>query len=72
MSKHEDNKEKTWAILEGPKVWTAEVETDLMTGDAILTFPEDLLERLGWVEGDVLLIDDTDIEFGRITLSKKV
>lgn len=63
-----DDKNKTWTILEGPKVWTAEVETDLMTGDAILTFPADLLERMDWHEGDTLHIDTS--EKGCIILSK--
>jgi len=34
--------------------WTLDVETDPATGDAILTFPPDLLEQTGWQEGDVL------------------
>jgi len=34
--------------------WTLEVQEDPATGDAILQFPEDLLEAAGWQEGDVL------------------
>jgi hypothetical protein len=34
--------------------WTLTVEEDPETGDAILTFPPDLLEKSGWVEGDTL------------------
>jgi len=36
------------------KTWTLEVQEDPATGDAILQFPEDLLEAAGWQEGDVL------------------
>jgi hypothetical protein len=34
--------------------WTLTVEEDPETGDAILKFPEDLLQAAGWQEGDVL------------------
>jgi len=38
--------------------WTLPVETvfneTTMEDDYILTFPEDLIEKLGWKEGDVL------------------
>lgn len=34
--------------------WTLNVEEDPETGDAILTFPPDLLEKAGWKEGDTL------------------
>ena len=34
--------------------WTLNVEEDPATGDAILTFPPDMLEKAGWKEGDTL------------------
>ena len=34
--------------------WILTVEEDSTTGDAILTFPPDLLEKAGWIEGDTL------------------
>jgi hypothetical protein len=36
------------------KTWSLTVEEDPETGDAILTFPPDLLEEAGWKEGDTL------------------
>lgn len=34
--------------------WTLTVQEDPETGDAILEFPPDLLEKAGWREGDTL------------------
>lgn len=34
--------------------WTVTVEEDPDTGDLLLPFPEDMLEELGWQEGDTL------------------
>ena len=48
--------------------WTLTVEEDPETGDAILKFPEDLLEAAGWQEGDVL--NWTDLEDGSWELKK--
>ena len=44
------------------KSWTLNVEeTDDGSGDAILTFPPELLEQAGWKEGDTLKwIDQKD------------
>ena len=53
----------------GKTSWTLEVEEDPKTGDAILKFPEDLLETAGWKEGDVL--DWTDLGNGSWQLIKK-
>jgi len=49
--------------------WTLVVEDDPTTGDAILTFPPDLLEQAGWKEGDTLTW--TTKTNGSIILSKK-
>jgi len=38
--------------------WTLTVEEDKTTGDAMLTFPQDLLEVTGWKEGDTLTWKD--------------
>ena len=44
-----------------PNSWTVSVEEDPETGDAILTFPPELLEQAGWKEGDTLnWIDQKD------------
>ena len=41
--------------------WTLKVEEDPETGDAMITFPPDLLEKAGWKEGDTLnWIDQKD------------
>jgi hypothetical protein len=49
--------------------WTLTVEDDPVTGDALLTFPPDLLEKAGWKEGDQLIwIDNKD---GSWNLEKK-
>lgn len=51
------------------KTWTLEVKEDPETGDAILEFPEDLMESAGWKEGDELTwIDNKN---GSYTLKKK-
>ena len=44
------------------KSWTLNIEeTDDGSGDAILTFPPDLLKQTGWKEGDTLKwIDQKD------------
>ena len=34
--------------------WTLMVEEDLDTGDLIIQLPEDLLQKTGWKESDVL------------------
>jgi hypothetical protein len=48
--------------------WTLTVEEDPETGDAILKFPEELLEAAGWQEGDVL--NWTDLKDGSWELKK--
>ena len=52
------------------KSWTLDVDEDPETGDAILNLPPDLLEAVGWVEGDVL--DWEDNKDGSWTLTKKL
>ena len=49
------------------KVYTANVVDVLENGDAILELPQDLLDEMGWKEGDTLNIKDSD---GAIILSK--
>ncbi len=51
------------------KQWTLNIEEDPNTGDAILTFPPDLLEEAGWKEGDTL--EWVDLENGAWQLKKK-
>lgn len=51
------------------KTWTLDVKEDLETGDAILEFPEDLLEQAGWKEGDTLTW--TDLGNGSWSLTKQ-
>jgi hypothetical protein len=49
--------------------WTAHLEEDPETGDLLLPFPPEALEKLGWVEGDTLTW--TVKTSGSIILSKK-
>jgi hypothetical protein len=51
------------------KSWTLNVEEDPETGDAILKFPEDLLEEAGWKEGDEIVWKDN--QDGSWSLTKK-
>jgi hypothetical protein len=51
------------------KTWTVEVQEDPESGDAIIQFPEDLLEAAGWQEGDVL--NWRDLGDGSWSLTKK-
>ena len=37
------------------KKYTITLEEDPETGDVVLPFPPEVLEELGWVEGDTLL-----------------
>lgn len=51
------------------KSWTLEVKEDPENGDAILEFPDDLMQEAGWKEGDTLeWIDNKD---GSYTMKKK-
>lgn len=51
------------------KSWTVNIEEDPETGDAILTFPPELLEQAGWKEGDeIIWADNKD---GSWSLTKK-
>ena len=50
------------------KSWTAEVKEDPSTGDSILEFPPEMLEEVGWKEGDTLNWKDN--ENGSFTLTK--
>lgn len=51
------------------KSWTLEVKEDPENGDAVLEFPEDLMESAGWQEGDT--IDWIDNGDGSWTMKKK-
>ncbi len=51
------------------KTWTLEVKEDPKNGDAILEFPDDLMQQAGWKEGDTL--DWIDNKDGSWTLKKK-
>jgi hypothetical protein len=63
-------KEKIWEILEGVKTWSAIVEEDPNDPEqCIITFPEDLLERVEWVEGDTI---SWDIQEDRSVILSKV
>ena len=45
--------------------WTILTKEDSETGDVILPFPDDMMQQLGWLEGDVL---DFEVEDGCIIL----
>ena len=49
--------------------WTLTIEEDPETGDAMLSFPPDLLESAGWKEGDTLTWSDN--KDGSWSLEKK-
>lgn len=49
--------------------WKVELVEDPATKDLILQFPDEMLEQLGWTEGDTLLWGKDDN--GNITLTKK-
>jgi len=50
-----EEQEKVWGILESPKSWIAIILEDPNDpNECILQFPEGLLERVGWKEGDTL------------------
>ena len=51
------------------KVWTVTLEEDPETGELILPFSDEMLEGLGWSEGDVLTW--TDRGDGSWSLEKK-
>jgi hypothetical protein len=51
------------------KTWTLTVEEDPETGDAMLSFPPELLSEAGWKEGDTLIWKDQ--EDGSWLLEKK-
>jgi len=50
------------------KTYTVTVEEDPETGDLILPFPDDMLDELGWQEGDTLEWLEEDCQ---IVLRKK-
>ena len=56
-------------MTEEKKSWILTVEEDPETGDSILQFPPDLLESVGWKEGDSLLWSDNGD--GSWSLTKK-
>ena len=38
--------------------WTVELQEDPETGDCILEFPPEMLDQVGWKEGDTLTWTD--------------
>lgn len=51
------------------KSWTLTIEEDPETGDLVLPFTDEILQELGWKEGDVLeWVDNKD---GSWSLVKK-
>jgi hypothetical protein len=41
------------------KSWTTKVEQDPDTGELIITFPDELMEQVGWKIGDNILWQET-------------
>ena len=41
-------------MTEATKYWTVIIEEDAETGDAILPFPQEMLDEVGWMPGDNL------------------
>jgi antitoxin component of MazEF toxin-antitoxin module len=54
---------------EDSKTWLITPEEDPKTGEVIITFPPDLLEQVGWHEGDTLNWSVRDD--GSVYLTKK-
>jgi len=54
----------------GANKWVLTVQEDPDTGDCILEFPPEMLERVGWKEGDTL--EWKDAGNGAWSLTKKV
>jgi hypothetical protein len=50
---------------------TLTVQEDPLTGDLFLEFPEDLMEQMGWVEGDELIWGMGSEDGWPVTLRKK-
>jgi len=44
-------------MTEESKFWTITPQEDPETGDLVITFPPDLLDQVGWKEGDILVWD---------------
>jgi len=55
--------------LSGVKFFSTIEEAEDGSGDGILTFPPEVLEAVGWAEGDVLNLHVDD--FGCLIISKK-
>lgn len=49
------------------KTYTSEVVEILPNGDAIIQFPPELMEELGWKEGDTVSLKE---ESGKIVIKK--
>jgi hypothetical protein len=41
-------------MTESKKSWTVIIEEDVETDDAILPFPQEMLDEVGWMPGDNL------------------
>ncbi len=37
-----------------PKIWTTKVVEEEETGELVILFPDDLMNSVGWKEGDML------------------
>lgn len=48
--------------------WVLPIEVDGLTGDCIITFPDDLLQKVGWKEGDQL--EFLDLKNGSFQVKK--
>jgi hypothetical protein len=56
--------------LQQPSHWTVELqEADDGTDDLVMPLPEDLLQQMGWQEGDTLVW--AQVDNGRWSLTKK-
>lgn len=38
--------------------WTVAVQEDAATGEAVIEFPEELIQQVGWQEGDIIAWQD--------------
>jgi len=52
-------------------MYKSEVKEDPLTGDLYIEFPDELMEQMGWSEGDELIWGMGSEEGWPVTISKK-
>ena len=54
--------------------WTTVVEEDPATGELILPFPQEMIEKCGWLEGDDLdfTIEGENVTITNLSLNERI